>query len=726
MRVAFLYMSLFRSFLRLLPVVVCLAHATALNGEILTRVADIRALSREAATHAVPVKIRGVIGWRRLGPESGFVIDDGTAGIYVDSHVAIQRGFWKGPEPQTQDWNPGTLVELEGVTDPGGYAPVILPFTMTGVGTAPLPPAHRYATARLLSGNDDSQRVEVDGVVQALSGPDHAGLSTLVMIVDGHPCRVRFERGDELKAESLIDAEIRVRGFLAPMFNVRGEVTGLKIHSMGREDIDVMLPPPADPFAGPRVSVDRLSPFSPTRVPFHRQVTQGTVTFVQPGEFFFLQQGGTGVRVRSGDPVHIDEKVEAAGFVEMTHTLASLGNATVRSLGEGNPPVAERVTINQIIPSKSGGARYITSTDYCGRLVQLEGRLIRIGRNEAGHPVLLWLDSGGRVFSAIPPPTDPNALAWEEGSELALTGVCEIDLLEGPPGENWVTTNGLHLWLRSSADVVVLRSPPWWTAARLRLTLLWAGVAIVLGLVWISLLRWLLRRRTERLEETMQRHRDAELEYASAQRERLRLAVDLHDGIKQHIAVASLRVEAASGHLPSSPETAARHLDSAHAALHRTQTELEECLWGLHAVAGGPPDFVDLLRHVTFSSENWPADTVVIRSHGTPRHLARDVAGSLLLLFQEACGNAFRHGNARLVSVTVHYGADALELRISDDGAGFDPLHCRGPEVGHFGITGMKKRMHWLNGSLQITSRENGGTEVLARLPWPANPAAPT
>lgn len=718
-------MPLPRPFHRLLPVLLCLAHAAVLRAAPLTRVTDIRTLSREDAARALPVKIRGVIGWRRLGPESGFVIDDGSAGIYVDSHRAIQRGLWKSPLPETPGWGPGTLIELEGITDPGGYAPVILPSTMASVGTAPLPPARRFPVSRLLSGNDDSQRVEVEGVVQAISGPDQTGLSTLVMVVDGHPCRVRFERGEELNAAALVDAEIRVRGFLAPMFNVRAEVTGLKIHSMGRDDIDVLLPPPADPFGGPRVSVDRLSPFSATRVPFHRLVTQGTVTFVRPGEFFFLQQGGSGVRVRSADAVQVGETAEVAGFVEMTHTLASLGNATVRSLGSGDLPAPERVGISQIVPYKPGGARYVTPTDYCGRLVRLEGRLIRAGRNEAGHPALLWLESGGRIFSAIPPPTDSASVPWEEGSELALTGVCEIDLIEGPPGENWITTSGFHLWLRSPADVVVLRSPPWWTAARLRLTLVWAGVAIALGLVWISLLRWLLRRRTQRLEETMRRHRDAELEYASAQRERLRLAVDLHDGIKQHIAVASLRVEAAAGHLPSSPATAARHLDSAHAALHRTQTELEECLWGLHAVAGGPPDFVDLLRHVTCRSESWPPDAVVIRSRGRPRHLARDVAGSLLLLFQEACGNAFRHGRARLVSVTVDYGPDALHLRIADDGAGFDPVHCHGPETGHFGIAGMKKRMHWLHGSLRISSRDEGGTEVHARLPWPENPAIP-
>ena len=691
----------------------------------LTRVTDIRALSREDAAKARAVKIRGVVAWRRAGPDSGLVIYDHSEGIYVDCHVAVQRGIWNGGDPTERNWNPGTLIELEGVTDPGGYAPVILPATIRSVGTAPLPLPQRLPIGRLLSGNDDSQRIEVEGVVQAISPPDRDGLSTLVMVVDGHRCRVRFERGNELTGAALVDAEVRVRGVFAPMFNVRGEVTGLKIHCMGAEDIDTLKPPAADPFHAPRISVDRLLPFSPTRVPFHRQVTQGVVTLVRPGEFFFIQQGNAGIRVRSNDVnVKVGENAEVAGFVEMTHTLASLGNATVRSLGHGIPPEPERVTIGQIIPSKAGrGARYVTTNDYCGRLVRLHGKLIRIERDGMNHPVLLWLESEGLMFSAMLPTPALEPAPWEEGSELALSGVCEIDLVEAPPGENWITTSGFHLWLRTPGDVQVLHAPPWWTAARLRFTLIGAGVAIALGLVWISLLRWLLFRRTERLEEAMTRHRNVELEYASAQRERLRLAVDLHDGIKQHIAVASLRVEAAAGHLPASPEAAASHLDSAYNALLRTQTELEECLWGLHAVADGPPDFVDLLRHVTSIAENWPADAVVIRSQGQPRHLARDVAGSLLLLFQEACGNAFRHGHANTVSVTVIYGADALDLRIADDGNGFDPHSAHGPERGHFGISGMKKRMHWLHGSLHIAPLEKGGTEVHAKLPWQEIPA---
>lgn len=696
------------------------------EGRVLTRVAEIRALSRQEAEKALPVRIRGVVTWQNTSPNIAFVINDGVQGIYVECLVARERGVWKAGTLAQSATEPGALVEIEGVSDPGGYAPVILPAQVRRVGSGPLPAPRCLPVERLLSGNEDSQRVEVEGVVQAVTDLDRVGNSTVTvsMMVDGHHCRVRFERGRELIAASLVDAKVRVRGVLAPMFNVRAEVTGLKIHCMGADDIEVLLPPPGDPFLAPQVALDRLLPFSPDREPFHRQVTRGVVTFARRGEFFFLQGGDTGVRVQSARAsVQVGEQVEVAGFVETTHTLASLGNAAVRSLGHGTVPAPLAVTVKQMLhPQYRYIARLAATNDHSGRLVRLRGKLIRVERDEMNRPRTLLIESGGQTFSAMLPGPDrerPGSPAlWAEGAEMALTGVCELDFAEGAISENQVIITGFHLWLRSPQDVQVLRSPSWWTAARLQLALLWTGVIIVLGVAWIVLLRRLLRRRTQRLEQVMRSHRNVELEYASAQRERLRLAVDLHDGIKQRLAAASFRVDAAAGHLPGSPVAAAAQIETAHNTLLRTQTELDECLWGLHAVAEGPPDFVPLLRHVIASAEHWPKGAVMIESEGTPRRLARDVAGSLLLLFQEATGNAFRHGHATHITASVSYGADALDLRIVDDGTGFDPRTVPGPRAGHFGIDGMKQRMHWLRGTLHITRHAGGGMEIHARLPW--------
>ena len=672
------------------------------------------------------MRIRGVVTWQSAPLDGSFVVDDGTQGIGVDYFMAVERHVWKVAELTRHDCEPGALVEVVGVTDPGGFAPVILPTGVTRVGSAPLPPPRRVPTEQLLSGNEDAQRIEVQGVIHAVYAPDWRGVVTLSLLVDGHPCRVMVERGRDLNPAALVDAEVRVRGVLAPIFNLRSQFSGLKINAMDANDLEVLVRPPPNPFLAPRVRLDRFLPFSPHWQPLHRKVARGVVTFARPGEFFFLQEGNLGARVQSAEAeVRVGEEVEVAGFVETAHTLASLGNGVVRSLGPGAAPVPLAVGAREVAhPSFRHPSQGAAAMDYSGRLLRIPGILLKVERTEQGRPRALLLESEGQTFSAIPPAADLPGTSLREGAALSLTGVCELDFAETAAGNNTIAITGFRLWLRSPEDVQILHLPTWWTPQRLSAALCAAGFVILLGLAWNVVLRRLLRLRTERLEDVMRAHRDAELEYTSARAERLRLAVDLHDGIKQNLAAASFRVDAAVGHLPESPTAAGVQLATALSTLLRTQTELEECLWGLHAVAEGPPDFVELLRHVTTRAEHWPKGAVTIESAGQPRNLSRDVAGSLLLLFQEATSNAFRHGHASAVTVTVYYAGEALELRIVDDGIGFDPHTAPGPRGGHFGIDGMKKRMHWLGGALHITAHEGGGMEICARLPWSARPAA--
>jgi len=67
--------------------------------------------------------------------------------------------------------------------------------------------------------------------------------------------------------------------------------------------------------------------------------------------------------------------------------------------------------------------------------------------------------------------------------------------------------------------------------------------------------------------------------------------------------------------------------------------------------------------------------------------------------------------------VTVNYAAESLDLRVVDNGTGFDPRAVPGSRAGHFGIDGMNQRMRWLGGTLQILRRPSG-MEILAKLPW--------
>ena len=104
-------------------------------------------------------------------------------------------GDLAGGGPLAKDSEVGAVVEIEGVTDPGGYAPCVLPVRFKRVGSGPLPEARRIPLEGLLSGSEDGQRVEVEGVVQGISPTDEFGDSKVMVMVGGSlPGRIRTRK----------------------------------------------------------------------------------------------------------------------------------------------------------------------------------------------------------------------------------------------------------------------------------------------------------------------------------------------------------------------------------------------------------------------------------------------------------------------------------------------------------------------------------------------------
>src|SRR5204863_2504891 len=121
---------------------------------VLTRIADSRAVSRAKAQTAAPVKVRGVVTLRdgtSTLPE-WLVLDDGAQGIWAHMMVARQKGVWKGDWAALMQIAPGDVLEMDGVSHPGSYAPMIMPSRVVRVGRESLPPARKVAMDRLISG----------------------------------------------------------------------------------------------------------------------------------------------------------------------------------------------------------------------------------------------------------------------------------------------------------------------------------------------------------------------------------------------------------------------------------------------------------------------------------------------------------------------------------------------------------------------------------------------
>src|SRR5262249_45822597 len=136
------------------------AELPGANQESLNSVATIRGLAPEEAAKHLPVRLEGVVTF--VFNTRSWFIQDRSAGIYVGNGV------------EAPPLSVGDVVTLEGVSDPGDYAPLIQPSRVNLLGHTNLPAATRVSFADLMTGHQDSQWVEVAGLVRAVES-DPAG-----------------------------------------------------------------------------------------------------------------------------------------------------------------------------------------------------------------------------------------------------------------------------------------------------------------------------------------------------------------------------------------------------------------------------------------------------------------------------------------------------------------------------------------------------------------------
>jgi signal transduction histidine kinase len=97
--------------------------------------------------------------------------------------------------------------------------------------------------------------------------------------------------------------------------------------------------------------------------------------------------------------------------------------------------------------------------------------------------------------------------------------------------------------------------------------------------------------------------------------------------------------------------------------------------------------------------------------------LPPSVHNSLYRIAQEALNNVAKHSGATQAAVTVSYSGGGVELRITDNGHGFDPGKVAGE---HLGLSIMRERAQEIAATWNIDSQQGGGTCVCVRWDPPA------
>lgn len=112
---------------------------------------------------------------------------------------------------------------------------------------------------------------------------------------------------------------------------------------------------------------------------------------------------------------------------------------------------------------------------------------------------------------------------------------------------------------------------------------------------------------------------------------------------------------------------------------------------------------------------------VTLTIEGEPVSLTSGLDLTVYRIVQEALTNVHRHaGSVSAVEVRLRYGDSEVEVRVTDDGRGFDDTP--GDEPAGHGLVGMRERVMAYGGTLRAGMRPSGGFEVAAILPVRSEP----
>ena len=199
--------------------------------------------------------------------------------------------------------------------------------------------------------------------------------------------------------------------------------------------------------------------------------------------------------------------------------------------------------------------------------------------------------------------------------------------------------------------------------------------------------------------------------------ERRRIAQDLHDGIQQQLVVLRMQVGVARGQLEQDPARIEEVTDGLASTIDQLLDDLRRTGQALYPSILRDRGLGGALFSLAGRSEI-PLD-VRLRPDPLPR-LGEELEANAYFLAAEAITNVLRHARAERILVEARHEGDALQLRIQDDGIGFDPATCE--HAG--GLVHMRDRVNAFGGSLQLRSRPGEGTTVRAVFPLPEQDAS--
>ena len=454
-------------------------RASAASGRrtLLTSAAAVQALPPDEAAAGHPVRMRATVtvydpSWTVL------FVQDATRGIFV---------FTRSLEHPMPAVGPGDVIDIDGESGPGDFAPIVAAHRVKLVSRGALPPGRAVTLDQLVSGREDSQLIEFSGVVRNVGTDERQHLTfDLMSGRERIPTFVSDIHKQKLPDGFGIDASVRVKAVAGTLFNANRQMIGAKLFVPTAAQIQVVSHGVDNPFSRPVSTIDRLLDFSAAERHGRLKKVRGVVVVSREHVAYLRDAAGTlEVHTSTSEPISPGDLVEAVGFPSAGEYSPLLEDALMRRVGQGETPAPLEATALDLLRGNRDAA-----------LVRLRGRLLQhmVTSNED----VLVLDADGTTFSAhLDRRADaPPLESLQNGSLLELTGVTSLQVVRQA---NRLVPRGFRLLLPSRQAVRVLESAPWVTGRHVLWSLGVLSVLTMLSMAWVATLRRRVHQQTNQL-----------------------------------------------------------------------------------------------------------------------------------------------------------------------------------------------------------------------------------
>ncbi len=651
-------------------------------GEVLRSLAEIRALTDDAASRGQPVSVDAVVIYANSSLDE-LIVYDGTASCYTGvalSHVASEQ------RPKV-----GDRVTLAGYTQANGFFPHFQTQTWKITGRGEIPAPHAISADEIYLPRFDSAWVEVPAVV---TGVETGGIAyTLVVEVFGQTFKADVPHcaDSASRAELLMQRPVRLRAILGSVFNPHKQLTSRHFLVPSFDDI-VPIAPVADATKASLIKVIDLLKANSSMEDLVR--LEGVVTSVDRNGFCLRD-------------------TSASAFVQavMTRDLVPGDRVTVEGYGAIAPfrPMLRATRVHLVASGPPPNPVSIGFPANDAALLQME--LVRLVADVLGVQVMkdetiYQCQTDGVVFEAILPYRSTPEIRIAQGDRVTLTGICELTTTHPIPRIEWV--NGVRLRLANAESVQLIRKGPWLTQAKLYAAFSMMTVAALLGIFGTIFFRRVVAKQARIIGE--------KIGTEAVSDERDRMARELHDTLEQQLVGVALQLDGLDKVAKIDPSQISSRLGLARRMLRHTRVEARRSVWDLRSKLLELQGLGTALSSMVTGATSDQGPKVVLQIDELTRPLPAGSDFHLLRIAQEGLANAIKHANAREILISLQGKDDSVVLTIQDDGCGFGNTAADEQTVSHFGILGMRERCEKIAASFEIESSPGHGCLIRVTL----------